>query len=308
MSTLPPAGSRSRLNRLDFRSGGGRSHSTPSTVVSRGGSFGGGESTPSGDSGSSNVSGSGRGSGSSKSRSRRDGIGSSDGGGGGSSPTADGDGVTGESTVDGYAVLPPELSKAEAGRLKSWGRHGDVVVTSRLRSVPNRLVVASAEPVVEDETALMALVQDEEMQEAEEPLNGHEYVDLMDSLATSPTDYDAHESASNVLSLMCETAEEAPAEIALVIKETQGKSELESDFEMPSGPVFEAEIPPVSVAGVYKSRYKDAYLWAMKQEMKGIVESDTFTVLPGIPKGEKAVDRSKCDLKVLNARIALIKG
>eukprot|EP00903_Cladosiphon_okamuranus_P006200 g6097.t1 len=210
---------------LPFR--GGRSHSTPSTVVSRGGSFGGGESTPPSDSGSSNVSGSGSDSGSSKSRSRRDGIGSSDGGGGGSSPTVDGDGVTGESTVDGYAVLPPELSKAEAGRLKSWGRHGDAVVTSRLRSVRNRLVVASAEPGVEDETALMALVQDEEMQEAEETLNGHEYVDFMDSLATSPTDFDAHEYASNVLSLMCETAEGAPAEIALVVKETQGKSELE---------------------------------------------------------------------------------
>lgn len=271
---------------LPFR--GGRSPSTPSTVVSRGGSFEGGESTPPSDSGSRNVSGSG--SDSSKSRRRRDGIGSSDSGGGGSSPTANRDGVTGESIVDGYAVLPPELPKAEAGRLKSWGRHGDAVVTSRLRSVRNRLVVASAEPGAEDETALMALVQDEEMQEAEETLNGHEYVDLMDSLATSPTDYDAHESASNVLSLMCETAEEAPAEIALVMKETRGKSELESDFEMPSGPVSEAEIPPVSVAGVYKSRYKDAYLWAMKQEMEGIVESDTFTVLPGLPKGEKAVD------------------
>ena len=94
------------------------------------------------------------------------------------------------------------------------------------------------------------------MQEAEEALSGYVFDEFLDSLATSPPDYDAHESASNVLSLTCETADNAPNEIALVIKETQGKSELESDFEMPSGPVSDAEIPPVSVAGVDKSRYR----------------------------------------------------
>ena len=50
------------------------------------------------------------------------------------------------------------------------------------------------------------------------------------------------------------------------------RSELESDFEMPSGPVSDAEIPPVSVSGVYKSRYKGARLWAMNEEMKGLKE------------------------------------
>ena len=59
---------------------------------------------------------------------------------------------------------------------------------------------------------------------------------------------------------------------------------MESDFEMPSGPVSDAEIPPVSVAGVDKSRYRDAYLWAMNKEMKGIIESGTFTVLPVFPR------------------------
>ena len=39
-------------------------------------------------------------------------------------------------------------------------------------------------------------------------------------------------------------------EFDLVVKESKGKSELESDFEWPSGPVSEAEIPPVSVTGV----------------------------------------------------------
>ena len=196
-------------------------------------------------------------------------------------------------------MLPPALPKAEAGRLKSWGHHGDAVITSRLRSVRNRLAEVSED---NDETALLVKmtallveildgeVQDEVMQEAEESLGGFEYDELLDSLATSATDYDAHESASSVLSLMNDTANSSPDEIALVIKETQGKSELGSDFEMPSGPVSEAEVPPVSVAGVYKSRYKDAYMWAMAKEMSGLNESGTFTVLPDLPKGEKAVN------------------
>ena len=58
---------------------------------------------------------------------------------------------------------------------------------------------------------------------------------------------------------------------------------------MPSGPVSEAETPPVSIAGVYKSRYNDAYLWAMDKEMQGVIEQCTFAVLPGLPKEEKAV-------------------
>lgn len=36
------------------------------------------------------------------------------------------------------------------------------------------------------------------------------------------------------------------------------ENELKSDLEMPSGPVSEAEIPPVSTAGANKSRYKRA--------------------------------------------------
>ena len=206
---------------------------SPSTVVSRGGSFGGGESIPPSSStkrSRSSGSSSSRSSGSGSSRRSRDGIGSCDGSDGGSSPIVDGAGATGESTVDGYAVLPPELPKGEAGRLKSWGRHGDAVVSSRLRSVRNRLVEASEEQGAEGETALLVQMRallveildeevlDEEMQEAEEALSGYVFDELLDSLATSPPDYDAHESASNVLSLMCETANNASYEIALVIK------------------------------------------------------------------------------------------
>ena len=101
----------------------------------------------------------------------------------------------------------------------------------------NRLVEASEEQGAEGETALLVQmrallveildeeVQDEQVQEAEEALSGYVFDELLDSLATSPPDYDAHESASNVLSLMCETTNTAPNEIALFIKETQGKSE-----------------------------------------------------------------------------------
>ena len=58
---------------------------------------------------------------------------------------------------------------------------------------------------------------------------------------------------------------------------------------MPSGPVSQAEIPPVSVAGVYKSRYKGAWLWAMNEEMKGLNESGICKELKGLPQEEKAI-------------------
>ena len=80
-----------------------------------------------------------------------------------------------------------------------------------------------------------------------------------------------------------------PDDFALVIEGKEGESELESDFEMPSGPVSEAEIPPVSVAGVYKCRYKGAWLWAMNEEMKDLKESGTCKELKVLPEGEKTI-------------------
>ena len=279
---------------------------TPSAAVSHGGSFGddggttpsssnqrrsrsrrgGSSSSSSSSSSNTNTNNSSRGSG------HGDG-GSADGGGGGTAGDSAGD-----INLAGYAPLPPELPKGEAGRLQSWGRHGDLITSSRLRSVRNRLQEVPKEPNTGGNTALLvymkALVTDfingeleaEEMQEAEEFINGHACDDLLDSLATSATGFDDHESASNVFSLMHDTAIDEP-EIALVTMES-GKSE--SEIEMPSGPLSEAEVPPISVAGVYKSKYKDAYLWAMDKEMDGIVKNGTFTVLPGLPEGEKAVD------------------
>ena len=96
--------------RTPFR--GGRSPSSPSTVVSRGGSFGGGESVPPDSSNSSSSSSS-----SSRSSSCNN----------NSSPDVDdGAGATGERAVgSGYAELPAELPQGEANRPKSWVRHGE---------------------------------------------------------------------------------------------------------------------------------------------------------------------------------------
>ena len=52
--------------------------------------------------------------------------------------------------------------------------------------------------------------------------------------------------------------DDTPDDFALAIEGKAGESELESDFGMPSALVSKAEIPMVSVAGVYKSRYNGA--------------------------------------------------
>ena len=50
---------------------------------------------------------------------------------------------------------------------------------------------------------------------------------------------DIYESSYNVLSLMSSMQDTQDDEFALVVKESEGKYELESDFEWPSGPVSE---------------------------------------------------------------------
>ena len=79
----------------------GTSTSYPSTVVSRGRSLGGGKSIPAASSSSSSSN-------------------SNSGNNSSSSPVMeDGDGDTVENTASGYAILPAELPKGEANRLKS---------------------------------------------------------------------------------------------------------------------------------------------------------------------------------------------
>ena len=107
---------------------------------------------------------------------------------------------------------------------------------------------------------------------------------LVDSLALRPLEFDVEESNNNVLSLMSSMDDEYD-DIALVVEGTEG----ESGFEMPSGPISEAETPPVSVGSALKSRYKGAWLWAMNEELKGLKDSGTFKVLDGLPEGERVI-------------------
>ena len=105
-----------------------------------------------------------------------------------------------------------------------------------------------------------------------------------DLFALRPLEFDVKASNINVLYLMSSMEDEYD-DIALVVEGTEG----ESEFEMASGPISEAETPPVSVGGALKSRYKGAWLWAMNEELKSLKDSGTFKVLDGLPEGEKAI-------------------
>ena len=226
--------------------------SYPSRVISRPGSFGGGESiSPSNSSSSSSNS------------------------------------IDSERAVNSnVAQLPEGLPKGEKNRLESWPFRGQPLVSSSLRQ---RQVVGEPEEEIEDsEHGLLAELREakklEQEDKSREGLGGYNYNVLSDSLALRPLEFDVKESNNNVLSLMSSMDDEYD-DIALVIEGTEGKSE----FKVLSGPISEAETPPVSVGGVLKSRYKGAWLWAMNEELKGLKDSGTFKVLDGLPEGEKAI-------------------
>ena len=107
---------------------------------------------------------------------------------------------------------------------------------------------------------------------------------LLDLLALRPLEFDVKVSNNNVLSLMSSMDDEYDDNV-LVVEGTEG----ESEFEMPSGPISEAETPPMSVGGVLKSRHKGAWLWATNEELKGLKDSGSFKVLDGLPEGKKAI-------------------
>ena len=231
--------------------------SSPSTAISRPGSFGGGESISPSNSNNSSSSSS-------------------------NSNSIDSKGAVNSNV----AQLLEELPKGEKNRLKSWPFRGQPLIFSRLRQ---RQVVGKPEEESEDsEHALLAELREpeklEQEDESEEGLGGYDYNVLSDSLALRPLEFDVKESNNNVLSLMSSMDDEYD-DIALVVEGTEGDSE----FEMPSGPISEAETPPVAVGGVLKSRYKGAWLWAMNEELKGLRDSGTFKVLDGLPEGEKAI-------------------
>ena len=210
---------------------------SPFTVISRPGSFGGGESiSPSNSSNSSSSSSS--------------------------------NSIDSERAVNSnVAQLPEELPKGEKNRLESWPFRGQPLVSSRLRQ---RQIVGEPEEESEDsEHALLAELREakklEQEDESEEGLGGYDYNVLSDSLALRPLEFDVKDSNNNVLSLMSSMDDEYD-NIALVVEGTEGESEC----EMPSGPISEAEAPPVSVGGVLKSHYKGAWLWAINEELKGL--------------------------------------
>ena len=217
--------------------------SSPSTVISRPGSFGGGKSiSPSNNSNSSSSEN--------------------------SSNIID----SKRAVNSNVAQLPEELPKGEKNRLKSWPFRGQPLVSSRLRQ---RQVVGEPEEESEgSEHAPLAELREakklEQEDESEEGLGGYDYNVLSDLLGLRPLEFDVKESNNNVLSLMSSMDDEYD-DIALVVEGTEG----ESEFEMPSGPISEAETPPVSVGGVLKSRYKGAWLWAMNEELKDLKDSGT---------------------------------
>ena len=130
---------------------------SPSTVVSRGGSFRGGESIPPASSSSSNSSNSSNSNGGNNST---------------SSPVIeDGDGDTGdgdtiENTASGHAKLPAELPKGEANRLKSWGWCGETLASSRLRCMRERIV--DRLKAGSDARALLAEILEEDKRQEQE--------------------------------------------------------------------------------------------------------------------------------------------
>ena len=227
--------------------------SSPSRVISRPGSFRGGESISPSNSSNSSSSNS----------------------------------IDSERVVNSHVVqLPEKLPKSEQNRLESWPFRGKPLVSSRLRQ---RQVVGEPEEESENsEHARLAELREakklEQEDESEEGLGGYDYNVLSDSHALRPLEFDVKESNNNVLSLMSSIDDEYD-DIALIVEGIEG----ESEFEMPCGPISEAETPPVSVGGVPKSRYKGAWLWAMNEELKGLKDSGTFKVLDGLLEGEKAI-------------------
>ena len=229
--------------------------SSPSKVISRPGSFVGGESISPSNSSSSSSSNSSNSSSRSSSSSNS---------------------IDSERAVNSnVAQLPEELSKGEKNRLESWPFRGQPLVSSRLRQ---RQVVGEPEEEIEDsEHALLAeLIEAKKLEQedkSEERVGGYDYNVLSDSLALRPLEFDVKESNNNVLSLMSSMDDEY-GDVALVVEGTEGNSE----FKMPSGPISEAETPPVSVGGVLKSCYKGAWFWAMNEELKGLKDSPQRTV------------------------------
>ena len=185
-----------------------------------------------------------------------------------------------------------ELPKGEAHRLntplsgKYWKK--DDTFPSRTRSGGQEL---ESDHAPRSSHAMMVKIQEVE---CESKIGEYEFDDLLKLLSVlKPLNHSAPvekkqagmDFNGDIFSLVSSVVDVDPNGIALDTAKTDGKSES----CIPSDPVSKAEIPPVSVAAMYKSRHRAAWEMAIDAEIKGLQESKTFTVLDILPKGEKAV-------------------
>ena len=201
---------------------------------------------------------------------------------------------SGSSSSSGNSSSSPggELPKGEAHRLntslsgKYW--KNDDTCPSRTRSGGQEL---ESDHAPRSSHAMMAKIQEVE---CESKIGEYEFDDLLNLVSvpkplnhSAPVEKKQAEMDFNgdIFSLMSSVVDVNPNGIALDTAKTDGKSES----CMPSVPVSKAEIPPVSLAAMYKSRHRAAWAMATDAELKGLQESKTFTVLDSLPKGEKAV-------------------
>ena len=207
--------------------------------------------------------------GGSKSSSNSSSSGGSDGG------KSSGGGDT-ESTASARGVgESPQLPPMEARRLGI-----DMVGNWEMRPSRTRGGERKGDDLVEDSSDALISEETEYYDELFESFAGTE------SLRWGESEDVLDDFHSNLFSFLSSVVDD---EVVVEDFSFAAKESERGEVRMPSGPVSEAEVPPVSVAGVHKSEYRDAWYVAMDSELQGLKDSGTFTVLDSLPVGEKAV-------------------
>ena len=209
-----------------------------------------------------------------------------------SGSSSDSSGSSSSSSSSSSSNPGGELPKGEAHRLntslsgKYW--KNDDTFPSRTRSGGQEL---ESDHAPRSSHAMMAKIQEVE---CESKIGEYEFDDLLNLVSvpkplnhSAPVEKKQAEMDFNsyIFSLMSSVVDVDPNGIALDTAKTDGKSES----CMLSDQVSKAEILPVSVAAMYKSRHRAAWEMAIDAKIKGLQESKTFTILDSLPKGEKAV-------------------
>ena len=136
-----------------------------------------------------------------------------------------------------------------------------------------------------------AMIAEVRYQASEHGYGGYHFDDMFDrftgsgSLRWGKSQEAMDDFNSNLFSFLCSFEEQGVRtddDVALTMNESES-----TEIRMPSGSVSEAEVPPVSVAGVHKSAYRDAWVDAMDRELQGLKDSKTFTVVDDIPRGRR---------------------